>query len=270
VASAAPETTALAGAVAAWTRRVRIRCAFTPQLHSTIWLTKSLATLDRISLGRIEASLGVGPRDEDYRALVIDPARQNVQELATVARRMRWLWQGDHLTDTMRPIGPPPYHPPGPPLLIHSQGVASALSGSGWADGIEHTVLGPGETELEELAEVFGTARALWAAEGRPVPRLVASFWFALEETARPDARAQVAEHVREYVDWTPPAFLDDLVTRAGFAGTGSELADLMRRIEDLGADEVTLIPTSADVAQLDVLAAAVGKTVGSPPMPSP
>lgn len=263
IAGESPEVIALAGAVAAWTSRVTIRCSVTPQLYGSVWLAKSLVTLDRLSRGRLEITLGVGARDEDYRALAIDGTLQNFQQVATRARRMRWIWQGDHVTDTVRPVGPMPVRPGGPDLLISSHGVQAVQSGSSWADGVVHTVLGPGDRELQELQEVHRTAREGWAAEGRPPPRLVASFWFALEETAARGARTQVEEHLRDYVDWTPPAFLDDLVTKAGFAGTAAELADLLHRIEDLGVDEVCLIPTSTDLAQLAVVAEAVHQSVG-------
>ena len=263
VASDAPETVALAGAVAVWTRRLRIRCSVTPQLHSTTWLAKSMATLDRLSGGRVEVALGVGPRDEDYRALAIDVARMNVQEIGTIARRMRWLWQGQHLSDTVRPVGPSPVQPAGPSLLMSTGGAASARSAAGWADGVAHTILGPGEVEVAEVLDVFASARTAWAAEGRTAPRLAVAFWCALEETSPQGARAQVEDHLRDYVDWTPPAFLDDIVPRAGFTGTVPGLADTLRRFEDLGADEVTLIPTGTDVRQVAALAEAVEKTVG-------
>lgn len=257
-----PEVIALAGAVVAWTRRVGVRCALTPQLYGTVWLAKSLVTLDRLSRGRLEVALGVGARDEDYRALVVDEATQTVQQVAARARRMKWIWEGDHLADTVRPVGPPPARPGGPPLLMSTFGDQAARSAAAWADGIVHTVLGGEEPELEELRRVFGAAREGWALEGRPAPRLVASTWFALGETSA-DARGQVAAHLRDYIDWAPASFVEELVPRAGIVGTTVEVADALRRIEDLGAHEVNLLPTSADPAQLEALAEAVEKTVG-------
>jgi alkanesulfonate monooxygenase SsuD/methylene tetrahydromethanopterin reductase-like flavin-dependent oxidoreductase (luciferase family) len=263
IAGDSPEILSLAGAVAAWTSRVNIRMAVTPQLYGTIWLAKSLATIDRLCDGRLEVALGVGARDEDYRAMVIDTATQNVQQVATRARRMRWVWSGDHFTDTVRPVGPPPARPGGPRLLISSLGAQAARSGAPWADGVAHTVLGAGEAELQEIDEVFRAARAEWDAEGRHRPHLVAAFWFALEETSPDGAREQVADHLREYLDWTPSAFVEEVLPRAGFTGTIAELADLLRRLEGLGADEVHLLPTAHDVAQVAALAEAVQKTLG-------
>lgn len=263
IAGDTPEVVALAGAVAGWTRRVRIRCALTPQLYDTVWLAKALATLDRLSGGRVEVALGVGARDEDYRALVVDQSLQTVQQVATRARRMRWVWEGDHLEDTLRPIGPEPAQAGGPDLLMSTFGVQAARSAAPWADGIVHSVLGAAAGELAELDEVFGAAREEWAAHDRPPPRLVASTWFALEETAPAGARAQVSEHLRDYIDWTPSSFLDGLLPRAGLVGTAAELADDLRQLEDRGADEVNLLPTSTDAGQLEVLAGVVEKLSG-------
>jgi alkanesulfonate monooxygenase SsuD/methylene tetrahydromethanopterin reductase-like flavin-dependent oxidoreductase (luciferase family) len=254
-----PDLVALSGAVAAWTRRVRIRVAVTPQLYDPVQLAKSLATVDRLSEGRLEVSLGVGGRDDDYRALGVDPTTQNVHQLADRARAMRWTWHGDHLTDTVRPVGPPPVRPEGPELLISSYGRQAALSAAPWAGGLVHVVSGPGDEELEEVADVFKQARERWAEVGRPPPRLVTSFWFAVDEAAPYGARAQVREHVLDYLDYVPRDFAEGLAERAGFAGSAAGLALVLERIAALGADEVHLIPTGLDVEQVARVAEVVG-----------
>lgn len=261
VAGEMPDVIALLGAVAGWTSRARIRAILTPQFYAPILLAKSLATVDRLIGGRLAVSLGVGARDDDYRALEIDVATQNVHQLAARARTMRWVWRGDHMTDTVRAIGPRPVRPDGPELLIASMGVQSARSGATWADGVDHVVLGTGERSLQDLAEVFDAARASWAEAGRAAPRLVTSFWFALEETAPQGARRQLDDHVRGYLDWASPAYVEGLLPEAGFVGTGAELVEVLGRLRELGVDEVDLIPTSADLAQVAALAAAVGNT---------
>lgn len=260
-----PDLVALLGAVAAWTRRVRIRAAVTPQLYEPVPLAKSLATVDRLSGGRLEVSLGVGGRDDDYRALGVDPTTQNVHQLADRARALRWAWRGDHLTDTVRAVGPPPVRPEGPELLVASYGLQAALSAATWADGLVQVVAGPGDEELEEVADVFEQARERWAQEGRPAPRLVTWFWFALDETAPAGARAQVREHLVDYLDYAPASYVEELSARAGFAGPVADLGGLLDRLAALGADEVHLIPTSVDVAQVRLVADAVAAAGNTP-----
>ena len=41
-----------------------------------------------------------------------------------------------------------------------------------------------------------------------------------------------------------------------GFAGTEAELLDVLRRFEEIGCDEVQLIPTGSDPAQVERVAA--------------
>ncbi|MBV9832195.1 MAG: LLM class flavin-dependent oxidoreductase, partial [Marmoricola sp.] len=68
-----PETTTLLGAVSAWTSRVRlVTTVVVPQLHEPVLLAKSLATADLLSGGRLTVGVGVGGREEDYRAVGAD------------------------------------------------------------------------------------------------------------------------------------------------------------------------------------------------------
>ena len=78
-----PDALTLLGAVAAWTSRVRlVTTVLVPQLHDPVSLAKALATGDQLSGGRLTVGLGVGGREEDYRA-------------AGAARRpRRWLEHG--------------------------------------------------------------------------------------------------------------------------------------------------------------------------------
>ena len=75
-----PETLTLLGAVAAWTTRVRlVTTVVVPQLHDPVLLAKSLATGDQLAGGRLTVGVGVGGREEDYRAVGADPATQTIR-----------------------------------------------------------------------------------------------------------------------------------------------------------------------------------------------
>ena len=56
-------------------------------------------------------------------------------------------------------------------------------------------------------------------------------------------------------MNWLPTGLVDALAVNAGFAGTERELADLLKRVEDTGADEFHLIPTSDDPSQVERVA---------------
>jgi hypothetical protein len=51
---------------------------------------------------------------------------------------------------------------------------------------------------------------------------------------------------------------VDAMAPTTGWSGTEDDLLDVLRRFEDIGADEVHLIPTSSDIDQLKRVADAV------------
>ena len=57
-------------------------------------------------------------------------------------------------------------------------------------------------------------------------------------------------------MNWLPVSLVDAMAPTTGFAGTEAELLVLLRRFADVGCDEVQLIPTSADVSQVERVAA--------------
>lgn len=244
-----PDAPTLLGAVAAWTSRVRlVTTVVVPQLHAPVPLAKALATGDRLSGGRLTVGVGVGGRDEDYRAAEAGLDTKTIAGMADRVATMRRVWAGERVVDAVRPVGPPPVQDGGPPILVGTLGRRTIRAASAWADGLAGMSL---DVDLDEMAELFTLTRDSWREAGRPAPRLTTSFWFALGDDARP----QVHRHLRHYMNWIPGEFVDALAVTAGFAGTEAELADLLKRIEDLGADEVQLIPTGSGIDQVHSVA---------------
>jgi alkanesulfonate monooxygenase SsuD/methylene tetrahydromethanopterin reductase-like flavin-dependent oxidoreductase (luciferase family) len=251
-----PETLVLLGACSAWTARVRlVTTVIVPQLHDPVLLAKSLATADRLSGGRLTVGLGVGGREEDYRAVSADPAFQTMGEMASRVAVMRRVWAQELVTDAVRPVGPAPLQPGGPPLLVGTMGPRTTRSAAHWADGLAGVTL---DLDVTAVASLFDLARAAWSEAGRAAPRLTTSFWFALDDGSG-TARDQVHRHLRHYMNWLPAELVDAMAPTTGFAGTEAELAGVLRRLEDIGCDEVHLIPTSSDVGQVERVAALAG-----------
>jgi alkanesulfonate monooxygenase SsuD/methylene tetrahydromethanopterin reductase-like flavin-dependent oxidoreductase (luciferase family) len=244
-----PDALVLLGACAAWTSRVRlVNTVIVPQLHDPVRLAKSLATGDRLSGGRLTVGLGVGGREEDYRAVSASPKSQTMAGMASRVEVMKRVWAGEKVTEAMRPVGPPPLQPGGPELLVGTMGPKTIRSASVWADGLAGVTL---DLSVDAVAGLFSLARDAWAEAGRPAPRLTTSFWFALD-SGDGSARDQVHRHLRHYMNWIPAEFVDAMAPTTGFAGTEAELRDLLRRFEDIGCDEVQLIPTGSDPAQVE------------------
>ncbi len=98
-----PETLTLLGAVAAWTERVRlVTTVVVPQLHDPVMLAKALATGDLLCGGRLTVGVGVGGREEDYRAVGADLSLQTMREMAERVAVMRRVWKGEKVTDAVR------------------------------------------------------------------------------------------------------------------------------------------------------------------------
>jgi alkanesulfonate monooxygenase SsuD/methylene tetrahydromethanopterin reductase-like flavin-dependent oxidoreductase (luciferase family) len=247
-----PDTLVLLGAASAWTSRVRIvTTVIVPQLHEPVPLAKALATADRLSGGRLTVGFGVGGREEDYRAAGADFATQTMRGMASRVEVMKRVWAGEKVTDAVRPVGPPVLQPGGPELLVGTMGPKTIRSASAWADGLAGVTL---DLSVPGVAGLFDLARTAWAEAGRPEPRLTTSFWFALDDGSGA-AREQVHRHLRHYMNWIPVELVDAMAPTTGFAGTEAELRDLLRRFEDIGCDEVQLIPTGSDPAQVERVA---------------
>ena len=248
-----PDTLVLLGACAAWTSRVRlVTTVIVPQLHEPVPLAKALATADRLSAGRLTVGFGVGGREEDYRAAGASTSAQTMAGMASRVEVMKRVWAGEKVTEAMRPVGPPVLQPGGPELLVGTMGPKTIRSAAAWADGLAGVTL---DLSVEAAADLFALARSAWAEAGRPAPRLTTSFWFALDDGSGA-ARDQVHRHLRHYMNWIPVEFVDAMAPTTGFAGTEADLRDVLRRFEDIGCDEVQLIPTGSDVAQVERVAA--------------
>jgi alkanesulfonate monooxygenase SsuD/methylene tetrahydromethanopterin reductase-like flavin-dependent oxidoreductase (luciferase family) len=251
-----PDSLTLLGALAAWTGRVRlVTTVIVPQLHDPVMLAKALSTGDLLSEGRLTVGIGVGGRHEDYRAVGADPATQTMRGLADRVATMKRVWAGEKTTESVLSVGPSPVQAGGPPLLVGTIGPKTVRSAAAWADGLAGTIL---DLDVTKQNGLFDVAREAWRQAGKPQPHLATSFWFAIGE--RQQARAQVHRHLLRYLNWIPAEYVDAMAPSTGFAGSEDELLDVLGRFEDIGTDEVHLIPTSSDIEQLRRVADAVQK----------
>ncbi|OBB94716.1 LLM class flavin-dependent oxidoreductase [Mycolicibacterium peregrinum] len=242
-----PDSLTLLGALAAWTDRVRlVTTVVVPQLHDPVMLAKGLATGDLLSGGRLTVGIGVGGRHEDYHAVGADPASQTRRGMAERVAVMKRVWAGEKVTESVLPVGPPPVQSGGPSLHIGTIGPKTIRDAAAWADGVAGTTL---DLDVDRQAELFDIARTAWAEAGKSKPHLATSFWFALGEPE--EARAQVHRHLRRYMNWIPAEYVDAMAPATGWAGTEEELIEVLGRFQDIGTDEVHLIPTSSDIDQL-------------------
>ena len=244
IAFANPDSLTLLGALSAWTDRIPlVTTVVVPQLHDPVMLAKALATADVLSGGRLTVGIGVGGREEDYRAVGADLKTMTMRDMAERVAVMKRVWAGEKVTDSVLPVGPAPVQDGGPQLLVGATGPKSTRYAAQWANGLAGISLDLYVAKQDELFEVASTA---WAEVGKPKPNLATSFWFALGDGDEP--RTQVHRHLRHYMNWIPPEYVDALAHSTGWAGTDEELVATLRRFADIGTSEVHLIPTSSDI----------------------
>jgi alkanesulfonate monooxygenase SsuD/methylene tetrahydromethanopterin reductase-like flavin-dependent oxidoreductase (luciferase family) len=246
------ECLVMLSAAAALTRRARVfATVFVLPMHDPVWLAKQAATLDVLSGGRFVLGVGAGAREEDYRSVGASFARRHARMAESVAA-MRRTWQGEPPFARAQPVGPRPVQPGGPPILVGALAPRAIARASGWADGLAGFSLGPDPNEIERA---FRAAREAWREAGRErAPRLVTSFWYALG----PGAREQLDAYVDRYLRIFGPAAVAG-AQRAAVAASPRAVHDALRDIEAAGGDEVILVPTSADLDQLDRLQDVLG-----------
>ena len=233
-------------AAAAVTRRIGLMTSvILAPLHNAGILAKQAATLDALSGGRLSLGLGVGGREDDFRAAPAPFAgrgKRFEEQLALI----KLIWSGQPLADDVGPVGPAPARPGGPELLIGG-GTSTAIRRVGkWADGFN---AGGWTGNPLRARRQYEIAEEAWRAEGRPGrPRFVGNAWYVLGpgalDRAAPFVRANqafrgaLAEELARSVPASPQAIKDVI---AGYA--------------DVGMDELILKPCLADLDQVDRLA---------------
>jgi alkanesulfonate monooxygenase SsuD/methylene tetrahydromethanopterin reductase-like flavin-dependent oxidoreductase (luciferase family) len=234
-------------AVAGVTRRVRLMpSVLLAPFRSAAILASQAATLDALSGGRLTLGLGVGGREDDFRAAGAsfhDRGRRFDEQLATMKR----LWAGEPLASDIGAIGPQPAREGGPPILIGGHSPAAIRRVGRWGDGYFGTGVDPATAR-----QLYDVALAAWQEAGRSgQPRFVMGFYFALG----PDAAERGAVYLRDYYSFLGP--MADMIA-GSILSSPEAIAGAIRAYAEVGVDEVALWPTIAELDQVDRLAALV------------
>lgn len=256
-----PEPLVALSACAARTERVRlVFSVLVLPTHAPARLAKQIATLDRLSQGRVTLGVGVGGREEDYAALGVPFAGNRWRRMEAGVAELKRLWAGGRThASALRALEPAPWRAGGPEILAGAMGPRSIERAARWADGLSGFSFGPDPREIEAQ---FETARRAWRAAGRPAPRLVTSFWFALG----PGARAQLDDYLGRYLNFLGAELARKLAPTVR-CDDAAKLREAARRMRDLGCDELLLVPTTSDPDEIDRVADLLG---GDHPLHTP
>ena len=231
-------------AAAAVTSRVRLMTTvLLAPLRGAGLLAKQAATIDALSGGRLTLGLGVGGREDDFKAAPA-PFHDRAHRFEEQLDLMKRIWSGKPVSDEAGPVGPPPAQAGGPELLIGGYSAAPIRRVGRWADGF----ISGGVPDPEQVRQMFDLAQESWRAEGREgKPRLVATLYYALGPNA-----ARGGDYIRDYYSYFGPA-ADDMAR--AIPSSPEAVEELIRGFGDVGADEVVCWPTVADLEQVDRLA---------------
>ncbi|HVC66029.1 MAG TPA: LLM class flavin-dependent oxidoreductase [Acidimicrobiales bacterium] len=247
-----PELLVTTTAAAALTERVQVVTNITVlPLHRPAMLAKQLATLDVLAAGRLVVGVGVGGREQDYRALGV-PFEGRHRTLDSAVAELRRLWAGESAYDGGQPVGPAPCTPGGPPLWAAAMGPKSMARAARWADGVTGFSIG---ADRDEIARGNQLALDAWEAEGRSErPRLVSGTFYLLGGA---DADAELQRFARAYL----AVFGDraaDALSRTVELSSPARLLDTLAAAEAAGCDEFILVPGTVDPGCLERTTAAL------------
>ena len=242
------------GAAAALTERVRLWTTIVIlPAHNEVQVAKDLASVDQLSRGRLTVGVGVGGREQDYRAIGGDFSRR-WQRMDDQVARMRRIWAQEPPFEGSDPVGPPPVQPGGPPFVAGVMGPMALARAARWAVGVDD----PSAIIAVDVPALAGQRQKVvdaWKEAGRDeAPHFSSSLWYALG----PDAQDRLASYIYDYMKIFDATFARQLASSAA-VHTPAALREAMAEAREAGCDEFFLVPTTADPAELDRTRDALG-----------
>ena len=234
----------LLAAVAARTRKVEMGTAvLLPALRNPVVLAQQVATLDRISEGRLILGIGIASDVPNIRAEFVAagvPFEKRVGTLVEGVALMRALWTGKPVDWDGRwkmkgaVLGPTPHRPGGPPIWIGGS-VAAARERTGRLfDGWFPNAPSPSDY-AGQFAEVTAAARA----EGRDPGAVTGAMYLTLsidDDATRAEAR--IDAYLEQYYGQRPDVMRKRQMC---YAGPATGAAAWLKSYADAGAGHLVL-----------------------------
>lgn len=248
-----PTLIGLAG-YAVHTQRIRLGTGIVAlPLHQPLRLAEDLALIDEMSRGRLEVGVGLGYREEEFRALGV-PFEERAGRLEEGIEIVQRLWSGEAVSFTGRyfriegaVLANLPVQRPRPPLWIGGWSERSirraARLGDGWIAGIT--------ADLDRLRGCVDVYRSARRALGQPEGALrvaVERETFVAENRSTLELAYRCLEEMyrREHLSWKHEnvahvgSSFEELRRGRFLLGSPEEVAEEIRRYrDDLGVTHI-------------------------------
>ena len=217
-------------------------------LRNPLLLARELASIDRLSDGRLTVGVGLGAGDDERAARLGFPAGRPVRRLVENVEVLRAAWtqpEATHDGELYRfadlPLEPKPVTQPHPPIWIGAR-TERALRravriGDGW--------IGSGSSSVDDFVSQSATVREEVAERGRdpagfPIAKRV---YIAVGDG-------------RRLVDGLDAMYgMPGLGARVAVSGSPEQIAEQLARLREAGAQELLLNPLHDHFEQLEALA---------------
>lgn len=238
----------LLAAAAALTENVRIvPSLYVLPMHSATLAAKEIATLDQLSAGRVTLTVGVGGRENDYKAVGASFKKRH-QKMDEQVAEMRKIWAQEPPFEGCDPVGPVPFQEGGPPILAGSLGPKGIARASRWADGLYGFAMNGDKGTTRYLKDAADKA---WSESGRETrPYFVGGFWYSQAPGAESALKDYVYNYMRSFGDQQARSIADNM-DKCSSDRIKSAIDDM----ESVGCDELFLVPATADYAEIDAIA---------------
>jgi alkanesulfonate monooxygenase SsuD/methylene tetrahydromethanopterin reductase-like flavin-dependent oxidoreductase (luciferase family) len=209
-----------------------------PLRVSPVALAKQVASVHKISDGRLTLGIGLGGRDDDYAIAGVDTSTRG-KELDAMLERMQEVWEGNEMG---------PDHETPVRVLVGGSVEASFKRAARFGDG--WIAAGASPEQFSEWREGF---EAAWSQSGRSeAPQNAALAYYSLGDHAEEDAQG----YLTDYYAWLGDEVAGYIADSA--AKDPETVQQYAAAFESVGCQELFLFPSSSDPQQVDLLADAL------------
>src|SRR3954463_12741133 len=224
-----PEPLTALAAAAAVTERIGLATTVLlgPLRVNPVVLAKQVASVHKISGGRMTLGIGLGGREDDYGIAGVDTSTRG-KDLDAMLARIKEVWEGEDMG---------PDHEAPPRVLVGGSVEASFKRAARFGDGWIAAGAPP-----EQFAEWRAGFESAWSASGRSeAPQNAALAYYSLGDRAEEDAQS----YLTDYYAWLGEEVAGYI---AGSAAKDRETAEqYVAAFEAVGCQELFFFPSSSD-----------------------